>query len=308
MEQVSVIICCYNSANRINDTLLHLGKQNTRNIKWEVLIINNAATDDTSKVAAESWKKIGLTSVPFKIIDEPIPGLVHARNRGILEAASDLLIFCDDDNWLYPDYIYNAYTIAQENPGLGLFSPSKCYGVYEIAPKDWFLKRKDMVAVYDVNVNKTASSATDDVFCGGAGMCMDRSFGLKYIEFARHNPLRALLDRKGEGLLSGGDTDFNYGAYALGYKTGLFTKLKLEHYIPKQRISRKYLLDLKYAMAYSLVLLSNINHRKITKWTVPGLLKHLFTELMRDPYEALMSIYALIGTNRAKKMIKKLKK
>lgn len=308
MEQVSVIICCYNSANRIYDTLLHLGKQDTWGINWELLIINNASTDDTGKSAAEAWEKVGIKSVPFRVIDEPMPGLVHARKRGILEAVSDLIIFCDDDNWLYPDYIYNAYTIAQQNPGLGVFSPSKCYGVYEVAPKEWFLKRKDMVAVYDVDLDKTASCADDDVFCGGAGMCMDRTFGLHYIEYTKDNYLRTMLDRKEGNLLSGGDTDLNYVAYELGYKTGLFNSLRLQHYIPKQRINRKYLLKLKYSMAYSHILLHHINNRETNKWTVGGWIKHIFTTLMDDPFEVLMSINALIATNRAKKMINRLKK
>ena len=308
MVQVSVIICCYNSANRIHDTLSHLGKQDTQGINWEILIINNASTDYTAKVSVEAWEQVGLKSVSLRVIDEPIPGLVHARKKGILEAASDLLIFCDDDNWLYPDFIYNAYTIAQQNPGLGIFSPSKSYGVYEITPKEWFLRRKDMVAVYDVDLDKTAATANDDVFCGGAGMCMDHTFGLHYIEYIKNNPLRAMLDRKEGSLLSGGDTDLNYIAYELGYKTGLFNSLRLQHYIPKQRISRRYLLKLKYSMAYSHVLLYHINNRETNKWTTAGLIKHYFTTLMQDPFELLLEINALIASNRAKKMISKLKK
>ena len=308
MKQVSVIICCYNSANRIYDTLAHIGKQDTQGLEWEVILINNASTDNTGEFAKQAWEEVGVKSVPFRIIDEPIPGVFHARKRGIVEAVSDLLIFCDDDNWLYPDYVYNAYTIAQQKPGLGIFSPSKCYGVYEVAPKDFFLKRKEMVAVYEVDLDKTASSAEEDVFCGGAGMCMNHTFGLGYLEYTRDDALRSMLDRKAGSLLSGGDTDINYIAYELGYKTGLFNSLRLQHYIPKQRISRRYLLRLKYSIAYSHILLYHINNRQTNKWTTAGLIKHYFTTLMQDPFELLLEINALIASNRAKKMISKLKK
>jgi hypothetical protein len=40
----------------------------------------------------------------------PGPGLAYARRRGVMEAAYEYIVFCDDDNWLAPDYL----SIARE--------------------------------------------------------------------------------------------------------------------------------------------------------------------------------------------------
>ncbi len=58
MIGVSVIICCYNSSSRIIPTLQNLVKQRVPNhIPWEVIVVNNASTDNTGEVAKETWQR-----------------------------------------------------------------------------------------------------------------------------------------------------------------------------------------------------------------------------------------------------------
>src|SRR6185437_5482655 len=53
---VSVVICTYNGAARLPRTLAHLAAQeNTGAIAWEVLVVDNASTDDTAEVARRCW-------------------------------------------------------------------------------------------------------------------------------------------------------------------------------------------------------------------------------------------------------------
>ena len=54
MTGVSIIICCYNASKRITPTLRHLQKQSFREpINWEVIIIDNASTDQTADIAKQ---------------------------------------------------------------------------------------------------------------------------------------------------------------------------------------------------------------------------------------------------------------
>ena len=100
MKKLSVIICCYNSENRLPETLKHIAKQNIKEgIKWEVVIIDNNSSDNTSNTAKSEWDK-HKTNIPLRIITEPKQGLIFAREKGVNEATYDILIFSDDDNWL----------------------------------------------------------------------------------------------------------------------------------------------------------------------------------------------------------------
>ena len=55
---VTIIICCYNSAQLLPPTIKHIAEQkNQDNIDWELTVVNNNSTDDTGQVARQEWDK-----------------------------------------------------------------------------------------------------------------------------------------------------------------------------------------------------------------------------------------------------------
>ncbi|MGF2076073.1 glycosyltransferase, partial [Enterococcus casseliflavus] len=63
---VSVVVCSHNGADRLPGTLAHLASQRvTRDLLWEVIVIDNASTDDTAGVARRHW--VHETSGSFRI-------------------------------------------------------------------------------------------------------------------------------------------------------------------------------------------------------------------------------------------------
>src|ERR1700679_3060772 len=99
---ISVIICCYNSAKRLTQTLDHIFRQKNLVFDWEVIVVDNASTDSTSLIA-EQLLSASLHKDKFKIVFEVTPGLIFARKKGVSVAQFDRLLFCDDDNWLAHD-------------------------------------------------------------------------------------------------------------------------------------------------------------------------------------------------------------
>jgi glycosyltransferase involved in cell wall biosynthesis len=84
---ISVIVCAHNEA-RYLPACLHSVLAQSR-IPDELLVINNASTDETSLVASQ---------VPHvRVVDEPRKGLVVARETGRRHASGDLLIYLDAD-------------------------------------------------------------------------------------------------------------------------------------------------------------------------------------------------------------------
>ncbi len=48
---VSIVICCYNSAHRLPETIRHLLAQEIpEGLLWEVIVVDNACTDNTAQV------------------------------------------------------------------------------------------------------------------------------------------------------------------------------------------------------------------------------------------------------------------
>ena len=115
---VSVIICCYNSAERLPETLRHLSAQKVpEGLPWEVVLVDNASKDDTVATARRCWP--ASTPAELRVVVEPEAGLSHARLRGIRGARYDLISFLDDDNWAAADWIERVHALFSSRPDLG---------------------------------------------------------------------------------------------------------------------------------------------------------------------------------------------
>ena len=88
--QASIIITTFRRTAMLRELLAVLGSQIEGRFV-EALVIDNCP--DAS--ARESVQRTGNSSVRY--IHEPKSGVVHARNRGVDEAAGEYLIFLDDD-------------------------------------------------------------------------------------------------------------------------------------------------------------------------------------------------------------------
>lgn len=130
---VSIIICCYNSASRLSQTLAYLKMQKYFDgIVWEVIVVDNASTDNTAQMAIDCWGLNG--PVPLHIIVEPIPGLSNARRKGILEANYEFISFIDDDNWVASDWVSKVIQVFNDYPSAGACG-GKAKPVFESTPR-----------------------------------------------------------------------------------------------------------------------------------------------------------------------------
>ena len=231
---ISVIICCYNSAERLPQTLRHLGLQRFKeNIPWEIIVVNNCSTDNSVKVVHEIWSQYeSVTSL--QIIEEILPGLSAARKAGITAAKYEYLIFCDDDNWLCEHYVSTAYSVMEMHPEVGLaggFGKAVC----EISPPDWFEAKKGGYAVSDGS--EITGDITSNGHLCGAGMVLRKSV----IESFYKAGFQSLLtDRNGAVLSSGGDAEISKWHILAGYKLWNDAALQFSHYIPKERLTEAY--------------------------------------------------------------------
>lgn len=232
---VSIVICTYNGSLKLPETLRHLALQEIpADMPWELIIINNASTDDTCSVAETEWSKHGNTG-SFRVITESNLGLTHARERGFNEARYDYVLLCDDDNWLDKDFIATARDIMMQNPRIavlgGLGEP-----VFESEPPEWILQNPRIIAV-GPQAPRSGKVATNKV--SGAG-CTVRKSAYNKLKEAGFKGL--LSDRKGSELSSGGDHELCYALAVIGYDIWYSDKLKFKHFITKERLTWEYCL------------------------------------------------------------------
>jgi len=233
---VSIIICGYNSSKRISPTLEALQKQQFANkiVSWEVILVNNASTDDTENVAREVWNNDPVTN--FKIVKEEKPGLMYARKKGLAHAMYDIVSFIDDDNWVEPLWVQKVVEIFSLNEKIGACG-GKSETVFEKNKPEWFDEYQNAFAV---GTQGEQSDIIDDKkgFLWGAGLSFKKSI---WEELQKRKYINLTLDREGKTLSSGGDTELCYAIRLMGYHLYYREDLVLKHFMPANRMNLKYL-------------------------------------------------------------------
>ncbi len=232
---VSIVICCYNSAQRLPVTLAHLAAQQVKEkLLWEVIVVDNASTDTTSQVALELWPPDAPASL--RVICEPELGLSHARYRGLAEAKYEIVSFVDDDNWVCPEWVQLVAEIMSDNPDVGA-----CGGVSEavceIEPPEWFEEYRASFAVGDQGEEAGDVTFTRG-YLWGAGLTIRKAVWLHLV----NNGFRLVNeDRKGTSLSSGGDGELCFAMRLAGWRLWYEPRLRLYHFLPASRLQWSYL-------------------------------------------------------------------
>lgn len=111
---LSVIIPTRNRSELLADCLASLTGQTLPAAGFEVIVVDNGSTDNT-RLIAESF----LGRLQLRYVEASEPGLHTGRHAGMREAASDLLVFCDDDILAEPQWL-ESIRYAFSSPGVAL--------------------------------------------------------------------------------------------------------------------------------------------------------------------------------------------
>jgi glycosyltransferase involved in cell wall biosynthesis len=108
----SVILPVRNAAATIGDQLAALAGQ-TYAGAWELVVADNGSADETAAVV-EGWRD----RLPvLKVVDASRRrGVAHARNVGLRAAAGEVLLICDGDDVVAPDWLEHMVAALEAHP------------------------------------------------------------------------------------------------------------------------------------------------------------------------------------------------
>jgi len=235
VDGVTLIICCHNSSTKLPSVLTHLAAQEVpEDIPWEVIVVDNASTDDTSQVALQVWPED--LPVPLKVIYEPELGLMHARHRGLSEARYELVSFIDDDNWVASNWVKVVFEVMSPRSTIGAcggFGEEVC----EVEPPWWFEKYKGDYAVGSQGP-ETGDVTETRGYLWGAGLTVRKSVWQRLLRSGYRN---LLTGRRGNSLTSGEDVELCFAIRIAGFRLWYEPRLHLRHFLPPRRLTWRYL-------------------------------------------------------------------
>lgn len=248
MTKVSVIICTHNPRPDIfSEVLGALRGQTVPTTEWELLLIDNLSEPPVPSDAVE-WHPHA------RLIQEKQLGSAQARIRGISEAIGEMLLFTDDDAILAADYIERAVHISKTHPQIGVFGGNIELRT-EIPVPIYFEPHLDILAKRKVTEAAWGRLYLDAIVPCGAGMVFKQEVAHAYMN--RISNIGRRLGRRGkDDLTSGEDNDLAFTACDLGLGIGLFPELQLTHVIPKERLTKEYMLKLMEGISFSTCILA----------------------------------------------------
>lgn len=197
----------------------------------EIVVIDNASTDETPQVVTEVAKTSPIAVRSFR---EDKQGIVHARNRGVAEAQGAWIAFFDDDQLADANWLVELHAAAIEK---GV----QCVGgaVTLRLPEG---TSRDLSPICRMLLGETVGRDTarwyDHRFTPGTGNLM-----LHRDVFERVGAFNPDFHQRGE------DTDLFLRALSAGIRAWYTPAAVIHHVIPPERLSDAFLLRLSHVMA-----------------------------------------------------------
>ena len=112
LPTISVIVPTYNRAHWLDEALATLEKQATEGLfKFDVLVIDNASSDNTREVVESRAAKSPIT---IHYCHQTTPGDAPTRNEGLRRSTSDWYAFFDDDQLAVPHWLAGLFKATRD--------------------------------------------------------------------------------------------------------------------------------------------------------------------------------------------------
>jgi GT2 family glycosyltransferase len=237
--EFEIVICTHNRASSLHAVLERLvALRSPRSVRWSVLVVDNASTDETPAVA-ENFR--ARRQLRLRYVREDNLGLVSARLRGVAESAAEWIAFVDDDNLLDPGWLEAMADAIKVHPDAGGLGGRVCLE-WAKAPKPVFHRFGYCFAEQELgSQSKSVHSLV------GAGMVVRRAA----LQATGWIDAPLIADRTGTNLVSGGDAEIALRLGGAGFELRYVPHAVMQHLMPPARAKFGYLLRMASALGMS---------------------------------------------------------
>jgi len=152
---ISVIVPVHQGAGVLPKALEALGKSDLPRERWELIVVDDASTDDSSLVAAEYADTV------VRLGGKP-HGPAYARNRGVESSTGDIIVFIDADTVVHQDTLRRFHELFASDPEL-----AAAFGSYDADPPEGGIVSQYRNLLHHYMHQRNAGSA--ETFWAGCG-------------------------------------------------------------------------------------------------------------------------------------------
>jgi glycosyltransferase involved in cell wall biosynthesis len=255
---ITVAVPTHNRSRRLRETLDSIAALETpAGFTAECVIVDNNSTDDTGAVAEEFAES---ARIPTRCVFEPRQGSSYARNRAVVEARGDFILFIDDDAVAEPRWAVEMIA-AMERRKLDA-ACGMVIARWGKPPPRWlgpsvYIK----LAVH----NEAALNAAPPAASETIHNYYSANVGFRRKTFALFGNFREELGVVGGNPMSGEDTELFERIMRRGGVMGFVPAARVHHLIPPERMTRGYLRRKSYAFGFGSAVAGGPTHNHLDK-------------------------------------------
>jgi glucosyl-dolichyl phosphate glucuronosyltransferase len=229
-SDISVIICTYNRAEMLRDTLESWLSIQNAGTSVELIIVDNNSTDHT-RLVVESFRPDCPCQLHY--VCETDAGLSYARNRGITKASGNIVAFVDDDVYFDKCWLTALVKVFNDNPEISC-AGGRSIPKFDGDKPDWITE--DILKIYGA----TGYGDKDRLM-----VFPEYPFGLnmafRKAVFTQLGKFNTRLGRVKKSLLSNEERDIFYRIHKAGLKVYYASEAVLYHRIFRDRMDKRWI-------------------------------------------------------------------
>jgi glycosyltransferase involved in cell wall biosynthesis len=238
VTSASVVVCTRNRAALLSRCITSIAAQRPPERYVEIIVVDNASTDSTPTVARRLQQEFDGVRYAY----ESRLGLSRARNHGIRIARGDLLLFIDDDATAQPGWL-DAVHDAFARPDVAAVAGRIRLDHSTPRPRWFGPDVEQLFSGLDLGERPRLLGPREWPF--GSNMSVRRAVAIDLGGFPEE------LGRVGDSLLSNEETAFFEQLRRRGQRIAYAPAAVVEHDLPQERLTLRYLTRRAYAQGRS---------------------------------------------------------
>jgi glucosyl-dolichyl phosphate glucuronosyltransferase len=238
VTSVSVLICTYNRARLLRETLAAMREMDPpEGARVEIIVVDNNSTDNTPLVIEEAAR---VSPVPVIHVSETRQGKSFALNRALEAATGDIIALTDDDVW--PDRRWLTRIVLDFRERDVTFVFGKVLPRWSRTPPPELLlpKAQDIwgpLAIVDYGDEPAEYVAS----CTGQRLPIGANLAFVRATVVSIGGWRTDLGKVNNTLISGEDHEIFTRLRRAGLYIGYYDpEIYVRHFVPAARLTRKY--------------------------------------------------------------------
>ena len=217
---ITVAICTRNRVRFLQRAVESVLPQMTD--EMELLIVDNASTDNTLEVAT----RLVATHPRVKVWHEKELGLSAARNAALNKALGQYVLFLDDDATAEPDWLgaYQRFLSKPPSERIAVVGGA-VFPEFEVPPPKW----TNTDIAFDLGDSQKRFPYRDSPWGGNSAYWREPALAVGMFD--------TRLGRKGKKMMSREESDLNLRLQDAGYEVWWLPGAAIRHFVPASRLA-----------------------------------------------------------------------